>query len=92
MKRRWREKTERLAADWLEVPADSLEYIARITLLGNTQVIVENYLALVEFSDKQIRVGLSQGEAIIRGEHLELRTIVPEELVIAGLIFGVDCR
>ncbi|MCY0877130.1 MAG: YabP/YqfC family sporulation protein [Firmicutes bacterium] len=92
MKRRWREKSERLAAQWLEMPADTLERVPRITIIGRTQVIVENYLSLLEFTDTRIRVATGIGETVISGEGLELRTIVPEELLIEGAIHGVDCR
>lgn len=92
MKRRWREKSERLAAQWLEVPNDTLEHVPRITIIGRSQVIVENYRSLIEFTDTLIRVATGHGETAIRGERLELKTIVPEELLIEGAIYGVDCR
>lgn len=92
MKRRWREKSERLAAQWLEVPSDTLEHVPRITIIGRSHVMIENYRALLEFTDTLIRVATGLGETSIRGEGLALKTIVPEELLIEGIIHGVDSR
>lgn len=92
LKRRFREKTERLAAQWLEVPADTLEHVARVTVIGNSQVIVENYRVLLEFTDRLMRIATSRGEIAVRGERLAFLSIVPEELVIEGLIAGVDVQ
>jgi len=90
VKRRLRDKTERLAASVLEVPADTLEHVARITVTGHSQVTIENYRVFVEFTDRLIRVAVAGGEVAIRGQGLVMRTIVPEEVVVTGTICGID--
>lgn len=90
MKRRLRERTERFAAEILEVPKDTLEHVPRITLIGDIQVVVENYRAILAFEPQCIRIALSEGEVVIRGQQLVIRTIVPEEIVIEGTVSGVE--
>ena len=89
---RWRANAERLAAKWLEVPGDTLENVPRVSIVGNRQVVVENYRQIMEFSASVIRVASSEGQVVIRGEELRVRTIVPGELVAEGMIAGVDLR
>ncbi len=92
MKRRWRERTERMAAELLEVPRDTLEHVPRITMIGNLQIVIDNYRSIVAFEETAVRVALGKGEVAIRGEGLVLKVIVPEQIVIEGAIFGVDFR
>lgn len=90
MKRRWRERTERLAAELLEVPQDTLEHVPRIVLIGFSQIVVENFRAIEEFSDSRIRLSLIRGRLSIRGKGLSIRSLVSEELVVEGAVHGVD--
>lgn len=92
MKGRWRIGAERLAAEWLEVPRDTLENVPRISIVGNRQVVVENYRQIIELSASLICLAAADGEVVIRGEELRVRTIVPGELVAEGTIVGVDLR
>ncbi len=90
MKRRWREKTVQLAMQILEIPKDTLQYVPRITIIGNLQVVIENYQSIEEFADDRIRIKAVDRDVTVRGEQLVIRTIVPEEVVIEGVISGVD--
>ncbi len=90
MKRRWRERTERIAAEVFEVPKDTLEHVPRITVIGDVQLIAENYLSIIEFAGDLIRISLTKGQIAIRGENLVIKTIVPEQLVVEGVISGID--
>lgn len=89
MKRRWRERTERLAADLLEVPKDTLEHVPRIIMIGDSQIAIENYRAIDAFSSSIVRIALAKGHMTIRGEDLIIKTIVPEELVVEGTVQSV---
>ena len=90
MKRRWREKTAQLAMQMLEIPKDTLQFVPRIIVIGNLQVVIENYRAIVEFEQDHIRIATVDKEVTVRGDQLSIRTIVPEEIVIEGVITGID--
>ncbi len=90
MKRRWREKTAQLAMQMLEIPKDTLHNVPRITIIGNMQVVIENYQSIEEFADDRIRIKAVNRDVTVRGEQLVIRSIVPEEVIIEGIIKGVD--
>lgn len=90
MRRRFRARTEQLATDLLEVPKDTLQQITRTTSIGNMQLIVESYEEVLEFSDDHVLVSAIRGQIMIRGTHLTIKMIVPEQLVVEGLILGID--
>lgn len=92
MKRQWRARAERLAAELLSVPRDTLEHVPRIIIVGDLQVVIENYRAIVELTPAQIRVATGGGEVAVHGRGLVVRTIVPEQLVVEGAVDRVDLR
>ena len=77
--KRWKTKT-------MELPADVLMDLPRITLVGQIHIYIENHKGLLAFSDTEIRVLLKQGQMLIRGEGLVIKVILPEELVLEGKI------
>ncbi|AJI21794.1 sporulation protein YqfC [Priestia megaterium] len=77
--KRWMTKT-------MELPADVLMDLPRITLVGQIHIYIENHKGLLAFSDTEIRVLLKQGQMLIRGEGLVIKVILPEELVLEGKI------
>lgn len=77
--KRWMTKT-------IELPADVLMDLPRITLVGQIHIYIENHKGLLAFSDTEIRVLLKQGQMLIRGEGLVIKVILPEELVLEGKI------
>lgn len=58
----------------------------RITMVGQLHIYIENHKGLLTFSDKEVRVLLSQGQLLVRGEDLVIKTIWPEELILEGKI------
>ncbi|SCC43259.1 sporulation protein YqfC [Priestia flexa] len=77
--KRWMTKT-------MELPADVLMDLPRITLVGQIHIYIENHKGLLAFSDTEIRVLLKQGQMLVRGEGLVIKVILPEELVLEGKI------
>ncbi|PWI56844.1 sporulation protein YqfC [Sulfoacidibacillus thermotolerans] len=90
MKRRWRDKTEHMAAELLEIPKDTLLHVPRVMLIGNEQVVVDNYKSILSFEPELIRIALAKGEVAIKGTRLAFKVIVPEQLVIEGTVSSVD--
>ncbi len=70
----------------MELPADVLMDLPRITLVGQIHIYIENHKGLLAFSDTEIRVLLKQGQMLVRGEGLVIKVILPEELVLEGKI------
>ena len=70
----------------MELLADVLMDLTRITLVVKPPIDIENHKGLLAFSDTEIRVLLKQGQMLIRGEGLVIKVILPEELVLEGKI------
>ncbi|MED4288982.1 sporulation protein YqfC [Priestia megaterium] len=86
MSKKWRHQMKRWMTKTIELPADVLMDLPRITLVGQIHIYIENHKGLLAFSDTEIRVLLKQGQMLIRGEGLVIKVILPEELVLEGKI------
>ena len=58
----------------------------RITLVGQIHIYIENHRGLLVFSDKEVRLLLKHGQLLIKGQSFVIKTILPEELLLEGII------
>lgn len=79
-------RLQKKIASLLEIPDDIVLNLPRITLLGNTQMLVENHKGIVEYTAESIRIRLNRKELIIIGTQLTLGNLQAEELIIEGEI------
>ncbi|MDO9573576.1 MAG: sporulation protein YqfC [Candidatus Contubernalis sp.] len=77
-------------AEAFELPKEILLDLPRVTLVGNMQMYVQNHRGVVEYTDKIIRVSISGGELIIKGEGMTIKNIYSEEIFIEGSINNLD--
>jgi sporulation protein YqfC len=55
-------------------------------MIGQLHIYVENHRGLLAFSDKEIRLLLSKGQLLIKGQSFTIKTILPEEVLLEGKI------
>ena len=55
-------------------------------MVGQLHIYIENHKGLLTFSDKEIRILLSKGQLLVKGESFVIKTILPEELLLEGRI------
>lgn len=82
-------KTNRLRsmfADALEVPEELALDLPRITLLGNLSLEVENHKGIISYSAHEVRLRVSDGYLIARGNGFKLRSISKTEVSLEGEI------
>ncbi len=77
-------------AEAFELPKEILLDLPRVTLVGNMQMYVQNHRGVVEYTDNIIRVSISGGELIIKGEGMTIKNIYSEEIFIEGSINNLD--
>ncbi len=70
----------------LDLPEDVMMDFPRITMVGQIHIYIENHKGLLSFSDKEIRILLSQGQLLIKGNAFVIKTILPEEILLEGKI------
>ncbi|WP_010678169.1 sporulation protein YqfC [Bacillus timonensis] len=74
----------------MELPADVMMDLPRITMIGQLHIYIENHRGLLTFSDKEVRLLLKQGQLLIRGNAFVIKTILPEEIMLEGKIEHVQ--
>jgi sporulation protein YqfC len=86
---KWRRHMRNWLANKMELPADILMDLPRITMIGQIHIYIENHRGLLAFSDKEIRLLLKQGQLLVKGEDFVIKTILPEEILLEGKISQV---
>jgi len=74
----------------LELPIDIMMDLPRLTLIGNIEVSLLNHKGIIEYTKEIIRINTKIGIFKITGEELEIKTILSEEIIIAGLINDIE--
>jgi len=90
MKNIWGRHLRKIAAKILDLPADVTMEMPRITMIGQIHMYIENHRGVLQFSDKELRLLLTKGQLLVRGEKLVIRAILPEEVLIEGKVSGVQ--
>ncbi|QGP92512.1 YabP family protein [Neomoorella glycerini] len=88
-RRSWMDRARRLEraiTDYLELPADAVLDLPRLTLLGNSRLVVENHRGISEYQPDLVRLLLSTGELEIKGTGMLLREIKPDAIALEGTI------
>ena len=73
----------------MELPADVMMDLPRITMIGQIHIYIENHRGLLTFSDTELRLLLKQGQLLVKGENFVIKTILPEEILLEGKIHQV---
>ncbi|AWX55507.1 sporulation protein YqfC [Brevibacillus brevis] len=87
--KRWSRRLRQLAGGVLDLPQDVVLEVPRITMIGHLQMYIENHRGVLHFSEKELRLLLTNGQMIVSGEQLVIRAILPEEVLLEGRIGGV---
>lgn len=72
--------------NYMDLPADVIMDLPRLTMIGQLHVYIENHRGVVRFTDKELRLALKEGELVISGNHFIIKTILPEEILLEGTI------
>lgn len=77
-----RNKIEKL----LEIPAEVTNNIPKITLIGFNQLMIENYMGVIEYEEYLVKINSSIGIIIIEGNKMNLNQINENDVLISGAI------
>ena len=77
-----RNKIEKL----LEIPAEVTTNIQKITLIGFNQLMIENYMGVIEYEEYLVKINSSIGIIIIEGNKMNLNQINENDVLISGAI------
>lgn len=83
-------RARRPALPMLGLPGDATSGEARLTILGERQVLVENHRGMLEIGQERMRVLTKRGILSVYGSGLALLEVRPEGLMIEGIIERVE--
>ncbi len=74
----------------LELPKEIVLNMPKLTMLGNGDLIIENYKGIVEYDRDLIRVNTTAGIVRVRGTNVYIKEITPESIMIYGDIESLE--
>lgn len=75
--------------DVLSVPKDVALGVALITITGSYEVYIQNFLGIIEYNDKILRLQTKSGKIAIIGDKLYIEYFTNDDVRIKGLISEV---
>lgn len=79
----------RLLADRMDLPAEPDPGKPALELLGENRLVAEHHKGILDYSRQEIRIRVSFGAVVVRGENLELSLMSGEQLIISGKIQNI---
>lgn len=76
--------------EMLELPKEIVLDMPKLTMLGNGDLIIENYKGIVEYDEDILRVNTTSGIIKVNGEDVYIKEITPESIMIYGNIFSLE--
>lgn len=73
----------------LDLPADVVMDLPRITMIGNLHIYIENHQGVLLFTDKELKLALNDGALVITGDQFVIKKIYAEEILLQGTIKNV---
>ena len=77
-------KIQTSVGEVLDFPPDVVGEGPKITITGRRQIMVENYISIINFSEEEIKLETAEGDIFFRGKGLMLKVILASELQIEG--------
>ena len=74
----------------LSLPEDAAGGLARLTVLGNREILAENCRAIAEVSESRVRLAVKDGLISVSGTRLALADVRPGSLRIVGEIAAIE--
>lgn len=77
-------------ADALDISKELMMDAAKLVLIGEHELMIENYKGILEYDEKLIRVKTIGRTVRISGSALEIRTITDEDIQVVGRITSIE--
>ncbi|NLW21971.1 MAG: sporulation protein YqfC [Tissierellia bacterium] len=74
----------------LELPKDVVLDLPKLVMIGDIQLNITNHKGIIEYTQETLRVNSNVGIIKVSGNNLELKTILSEEIIVAGHIEKVE--
>ena len=88
--KRRRESILEKTAQALDLPGELVAGLPRVELVGDRELRMTNHRGILAYGEEEVHISGGKYILCVRGEGLELRAMNAGELLITGLIRGVD--
>lgn len=83
-------KLRRKVGELLEMPVEVTSDFPKITVSGFDEIIVENFIGILEYEEFFIRIKTSIGNVMINGFNMKLTQLNSEDIMIKGSISNMS--
>lgn len=73
-------------SELFELPKDVVLNVPKLTMVGNGDLLIENFKGIIEYDSDRIRINTNCGIIKITGTGLGIREITSEDLMVNGNI------
>lgn len=73
-----------------ELPKDIVLDLPKVILIGNLELYISNHKGIIEYTQELLRINSNIGILRVEGTDLELKTILSEEIIVAGNIEKIE--
>ena len=88
--RRKSHKRIKKAAKASKFPEDVVLGMPNVEILGHSEMRIENYRGLIEYTDQLVRVQTKIGQIRITGNHLQVDSYTNDDMKITGKIQNIE--
>jgi sporulation protein YqfC len=76
--------------EMLDLPKEIVLNVPKMTVVGNSDIIIENYRGIIEYDTIRIRVNTAIGIIKIYGTGLSIKAITSEDIIVSGEINQIE--
>lgn len=77
-------------AEISELPKDVVLGMSVVTMLGQTELCLENYAGIIEYTEELIRIRIKHGQMKIIGKNLNVSYYTNDDMKITGCIECIE--
>ena len=76
--------------EMLELPKEVVLNIPKLTMLGNSDLMIQNYKGVFEYEENRIKINTGAGIIKIAGQSLSIKEITSEDIMVIGKIESLE--
>lgn len=76
-------------ASFLDLPQEAVCDWPRLTLIGNSHLLLENHRGVIIYENDVLRVNVTLGQLEIAGQDLRLKILKPDAIAVEGTIKSI---
>lgn len=90
MRKKKNTRAMRRINEFLEMPKEVVSNEPKLTIIGFTELLIENYKGILEYEEFYIRINTYIGIININGFNLTLQQMNDENIMVSGKIESID--